>query len=502
MIKRIIENKLAVFFAFLVFIVIYLYYSVADPILLRYDDDWRYFGIFESHPIPLVGWWNVTRLLPEHLMPLIGYISSFLVYPLTGDYLVAASITLAIVKAIFLMILFLVIYRLFTTLCENKNLNAMLSILTMMIFFAIFKDNPADNEHMFYSSQYTLYFYYVFPNILNSIIILELLRQIYIRDSLLATPPGLTKGWLFVGIYFGIFSMLYAAGILFTFSAAVLVWRFYPAFREKGKFLTKLKKFNLDFFKNYLIAAIIFFGTIIAIPLELSSGRSKEPLDKTYFGSVFSMEFAGRIGESVYNVFLLVRSINNYVFGLMFLITTAAFIVCYKKKDFMTNKVIRLALLCLASAVINFVFIVLVAAKSGPYYISETRCAYGVFYFMILFISFLLVHILTELKQLVICVPLIVVLIFCVMINSSYPYKMSSTDKDKALVNTFIPLFIQADDEGATSIDLYVPFNSPEKWGVDCLSETLYNHKITKNKIIINNYLICPDDNVYYILSE
>jgi hypothetical protein len=186
--KKVEDHKGAILSAGLLFFLVYLHYAVVNPLILRNGDDWQYFGIFTSQPLPRIGWWNVTRLLPEHLMPITGYLSAFVIYPLVGDYLVASSIALAIVMALFVTVLFLAYYRLFIALCD-KRLGLIAAMIVMALCFAVFKDNPADNVHMFFTTQYNLYFYYILPNILNSIIILELMRQIALNDHLSLWPP-------------------------------------------------------------------------------------------------------------------------------------------------------------------------------------------------------------------------------------------------------------------------------------------------------------------------
>ena len=60
--------------------------------LLPFDgDDWRYIGAIRL-PFPIWGGWNPTRVLPELLMPLGGYISAFIVYPLTHNYIFSLSL--------------------------------------------------------------------------------------------------------------------------------------------------------------------------------------------------------------------------------------------------------------------------------------------------------------------------------------------------------------------------------------------------------------------------
>jgi hypothetical protein len=330
------EHKSAFFLAGVLFLLVYRYYAVVDPLLLRWPDDWQYFGIFASQPIPRIGWWNVTRLLPEHLMPTTGYLSAFLIYPLVGDYFDAASISLAIVVALFIVALFLVFYRLFAAPCKNNRLALFVAVMTIAMCFAVFKDNPTDNVHMFFTGIYSEYFYYVLPNILNSIIVLALMRQLVLEDHLSLWPlkeNGFSKGWLLVGIYFCIFSMLFSAAILLIFAVAVIVYRCFPLWRSEEKRSQRWKNMAVECVKHCNIALIIIGGTIAAMFLELTSMRSHNPYGDIYFDSVFSKAFAKRVGESAYLFFLHVRSINKYVFVIMVLVVVTAGVIYFRKRQ-------------------------------------------------------------------------------------------------------------------------------------------------------------------------
>ena len=499
---KINDHKLAIFLASLVLIFVYLYYVAVHPITLYNGDDWKYFGSFVSRPIPSIGAWNVTRLLPENLMPLIGYFSAFFINPLVGDYLVAASITLAIVIAIFLSLLYFAIYGLFCSLNENKSVNAVISIMLMLICFALFKGSEGNNAHMFYAGDYNLYFFYVFPNVLNSIIVLFLMKQLELKNGITAAS---SSGMLFAGIYFCIFSMLFSAGIIFAFSISVMISRFFIAFRGAGKFFGRLKRFASDYVGNYLVSLIIILGTFIAMVLEINSKRSKSAqFTDTYFGSIFSIEFLKRMGASASNFFLHIRLMNNYVLLILTLIVFAAFAICLKKKA-KPDPIINLAVQCFLSGVVLFLFYLVIGAKSGPSYIEQIRCVYGVFFFVVIFVGLSAIYVIKEMKHFIKCIPLVLILLVLVVANSSKPYNRVYELREEPL----IAIFIEADKMGHTTIDLYGPYDirvdvseyheGKYTWALDDITIALYNHRITKNRIRIGDYIVSSEDYVYYV---
>ena len=497
MMTKLQNHKWAILFASLILFLVYRYYAVVDPVLLRNGDDFRYFGSFMSDPIPRIGWWNVTRILSEYLMPLTGYLSAFIVYPMVGDYLLSASISLAIVIAVFLVGLFIAIYRLFSAICKDNHISALVAIMVIVLCFVFFKSRPTENEHMFFAYHYNLYFYYVFPNILNSIIVLELMRVLVLNRNLKIGIPGIGKGWLFVGIYFSIFSMLFSAGILLSFAFAVLSYHFFLCFKSSGKLSLKLKKFGSESIKNYTLPVIIIISTIIAMMLELTSMRSKQAFDSTYFGSMFSSEFVNRIGESAKYSFLHFRLVNKYVFLILLLIVIAAAFIYFMKPKSRSDQTIGLAVKCMIAGAFSFCFIILVAAKGGPDYLAETRCVYGLFFFIILFIGLLSVFVLTQIKQSLLFLPFVIVFFGMIMFNSSRSY--ATVADESALVYSFIPTLIEADSNGDIEIDFYIPAISPEPWEIECLIDTLYHHKLISNRINIEEYIPITERKVYYL---
>ncbi|MCL2050560.1 MAG: hypothetical protein FWG91_02335 [Lachnospiraceae bacterium] len=506
MASRLTKHKLFFLSAGLIFFLICQYYILVDPILLRNGDDWRYFGSFLSEPVPRIGWWNVTRLFQEHLMPIVGYQSAFFIYPLVGDYLTTASIALAIVIAFFITGLFFAIYLLFSSLCKNKNTSALISVMIMALFFAFFKGRALDNVHMFFASQYNLYFYYIFPNIINSAVALFLMKQLILKKNLAFSSKS---GWLLAGIYFSIFSMLFSAGILLAFASAVLIFRFFVNFGAEGNLslMARSRNFFTECVKQYNIAIAIIFGVLIAMVLETTSLRSKEILPDSYFGSIVDIEFLNRIGVAANNFFSLARSINKYIFAIIALIYLIVGIhYLLKKEAGKPDILLSLPIKCLISAAMLPFFYIVLSAKAGTHYAGEIRCVYGAFFFIILSVGFLSLYILRELPISRLFAPLILSIILLVALNTRWPFQVLSPYDEYALVHKLIPALVEADNEKHTKIILYVPEYSPEEWELHCLSDTLFIHRVTFNKIDIvsieysTERCLSRDDNcVYYV---
>lgn len=491
--------------AIIIFGWIFLYYAVVNPVIPYVFDDWRYFGFFESDPIPRLGRWNITRILPEYLLPLTGCLTAFIIYPLVGDYLVSASIALAILMALALTAFYIAAYRLFHALCDNSALCTFVSSMMMLLCFAIFKYSPggAGNVHMFFADTYNLYFFYVFPNILNSIVVFMLVREIILCKSLsIDSENSLKSGLVLIGIYFCIFSMLFSAGILLSFAVSVIIIRFFSAFRQKKKLSQKIKILIIDLIKNYNVVLIIIAGMGTAMILELQSGRSNADWDTIYTGSLFSLEFAERIVISAKGLIGQIRFINKYILLIMLFIIFLTLICCFKRKD-QQNTIFKLSMICLIPLLFLSVFYSLIAAKAGTDRTELNYCIYGVFFFGVLLVSLLSLYLLQEIPYSRIFFPFISVIMVMIIFNSTrWPYASFHAAEKSKNMNQVFSCIKEASELGCQSIELYVPDDFPLPfWATSRLSHTLYFHNITSTKITIQDVKYSTDNSFYYVVQ-
>lgn len=494
-------EKSVILISIIIFGCVFLYYTIVNPVIPYDYDDWRYFGFFESDPIPRLGRWNITRILPEYLVPLSGYLAAFIIFPIVGDYLASASIALALLLALFLSTLFVVSYRLFRVLCESGATCTFVSTMMMILCFAIFKHSPAGNVHMFFADTYNLYFCYVLPNILNSIFVLILIRELVLHESLsIGSKLSLNTGILFIGIYFCIFSMLFSAGILLSFAVSVVIIRFFSAFIHKQKISQRLKAFFIDLVRNYNIVLIIIAGMGAAMVLELQSGRSNADWDSIYTGSLFSSAFVNRIILSAGGLIGQIKSINKYVFLIIAFITLAA-IICYMRQKNRQNRIIGLALKCFIPLLFLAFFYAIVSAKAGIDRTGLIYCTYGMFFFLVLFISLTSLYLIEEVPFSRIFFPFISVIMIMIVLNStSWPYFSFQTEEKAKITNQVISLIDEASESGHEAIVLYVPDNYPlPLWATSRLSHTLYFHNITPTKMTILDVKYSGNNSMYYV---
>lgn len=87
-----------------IFVLLVIFFSRIYPIVLYDKDDWIHIGQMRI-PLPMWNGWNPSKVLPEVLMPMCGYIAAYFVYPLIGDYFYSITLTSAVILEILLFIL-------------------------------------------------------------------------------------------------------------------------------------------------------------------------------------------------------------------------------------------------------------------------------------------------------------------------------------------------------------------------------------------------------------
>lgn len=88
------------FFPVLLFGVMMIYFYQVHPFILFDGDDWRDMGGARNVALPKWHDWNPSKVMPESLMPLVGYLGAYVFSPLLGDYLHGISLAVACVAAL------------------------------------------------------------------------------------------------------------------------------------------------------------------------------------------------------------------------------------------------------------------------------------------------------------------------------------------------------------------------------------------------------------------
>ena len=130
--KKIKNTTLVLSFYGLIFIYFIIFFTKIHPIMVSDTDDWNYF-FNHRKAIPLWKNWNLVRVLPEVLMPLISEISTYVIYPFQGDFFQSLTLGYAFALAASITILVIVVYKYF----YNKYNTELHTMIYAAVFFIL-----------------------------------------------------------------------------------------------------------------------------------------------------------------------------------------------------------------------------------------------------------------------------------------------------------------------------------------------------------------------------
>ena len=160
---------IAVFAFFLIF-----FYRI-HPIVLYDGDDWTYIS-YSRAALPSTKFFNPCRIFPEVFMSLCGSIAAFAVYPVTGQYMHAQTLVMAIAYSVFIS---LYVRELVMFLQKKFRLNytglLSIAVIFLIFHFMAFRTENSGNTYLFWSKDATCFFYYNIPILMNLILSMRII---------------------------------------------------------------------------------------------------------------------------------------------------------------------------------------------------------------------------------------------------------------------------------------------------------------------------------------
>ena len=474
-------------------VLIYVFFTVAHPIFPYDADDWAFLGIFRS-PLPDMDRWNPSRILPEVSIPLAGHFAAYFVYPLHGDYLSSISIAIAIILCIFTVILFLSFYRLFLVLSGERSSSILSAFFVLGLYFVLFKTQPTGNQFFLGAHNKNTYFYYVIPNVLNSILVCTLMRYsvLGVRISMNGLGKGTFIG-LAIALYFAIFSMLFSI-------LALAVYCFYEIILN----IIRREKFDKILPLVIIVAVILTYAG-----LEASGERALSGTGGTTNYSVFSLEFLEQALEGFLVFAEFLEEINFLVLFIALggILAAFALLIINRKKD-MKSPMVRIGLICLLCFVSLLPALLAISGRTAAWYMSLVQPTYCFFFYFMLFAGLCMLYITTKIKSSALFLTFFLVIFFLEAANSNKPFTSLSnydqfyfghtlnTPKKIELVNGWIEEIKAADRAGVESVTLRVPESDTPIWPLhyewtgESICDTLRAHNIITRRFDV---ILMPD---------
>ena len=466
-----------VFFG-LCFVSLFIFFSYAHPLVPYDGDDWFFLAAIRD-AYPYWGGWNPVKVLPETLMPLCGYISAYFFRPIVGDYVTAITVCASLFISITITIYFYSFYRLLD-IKFGLPLKGSLSIIVLLVLFhfMIFESNQFNNTYMFYSTNLTCYFHYGLPALVNSILVMYLLR---FENFLMV---DITKnGMILLSFYLAIFSNIYHSVILAVCIFVRLASAFFSNSDEHS--INSIKEFAKMNYRWFFVIAI----WIVSLIFEANGGRADQ-----IGHSILSLP----IKQSLFYLECLLRQTSAGFCIVLFLTSWLSRIIYLKRKnkdyvDYMFRDLVKHSLLCF---VLVLVYVILVSAKAFPNHIANADVAISFLFYLFMLLCFSFAYIIQRYPKILCLFPCICFIITVHAFNSDRhfknsnirnisPYKCVLVDKD------LIKQIVTADKEGKTKMTLVVPKgDNKDNWPHPVymgpnISRTLYTHGIISHDIKI-----------------
>lgn len=481
--KKLFDEKKEILGFILIFGVTFLFFFYIHPITLSDTDDWLY-AAYARNAIPEWKGFNPTRVFAETWMTFISQVGAYIVYPLFGSRNIFES--LSFVYSFFLAMIFSIesklLYDYLNLRNNSKKMNYFLVLYFILCHFWIFRNSICGNKHLLFTNDACTFFYYVIPNLLN---------VIFILDFYLCNGDKKQKNyyciWIVVG-YFCIFSNIWASIILATYVGVRLLAD-----------IVKRRKI-MEVIMSEKKSIIILMGWGVQQIFEIKGGRSAqisgeksnyyEELKKTL---VFLKDLFSQFNSAFLITFCIV------------LIIGIAIMIYDRKIN--TNVVIGLS-----CSVLILIYAILSCSKAFNYYITRPDVIYGAIWWLLFIELIILQEMFVRFEKIQCLFPLFLIIVFF-NINTTEKTFLDTTmhNNDVNYVNdinnSIINQLKMAEYEGKNEIVLYVPdFGRDDNWPYAIYAADRFPIFAKKYKLIHKNIyiteMIMGDEWIQYIREK
>lgn len=473
-----------------IFLFIFIFFTQVHPVYPYDADDWTYLYRWRD-AYPTTSQYNPTRVLPEVLTPICGELAMVLIYPFVGNVTLSLCILTSIVLASAIAIYILLFYKMLQqTLCLQRADSFVLSLLFFAFHFFWFAKYNSENQHLFYSFDLCCHYNYTIPNIIASSFVLLFIINKY--EYYNVNKQYIQRGFFLLCLYLIVFSHLFESIILIAYLGVLLLFQLLAAPKTKSSFYELSRKYRLH------ISIIISW--LIALCFEAGGRRAQAVQD------IAQQSFVDALIESTKNFVNLFVNYTN-TFANILLLTVFAIFAFYKYKKHSAKSFCNLAAMLLTCAIVCCIYVILMAAKSYPYYILRLMTVYSVPFFILLSGFICMGAIVRQNRKFVIVIPFIILLICSKMEHRGDTFLDVQTMNIKQEIqgiykvspeeiisqnDKLIGAIIDADKQGLKETTIVVnKYNHVDNWPLAFyygkrLSEFLYKYGIIENRIKVN----------------
>ena len=445
------------------FLLIFLFFSQAHP-LYPYDaDDWTY--LYHTRGFyPSTEEYNPTRLLPEILMPLAGEFAMSIVYPFVGDITISVGITASLLLALLITAYLLLFYRMLRRVTQVSGAaGILLSFLFLAFHFLVFRIEESGNQHLFYSFDLCCQFNYTIPNLLAGCLVFLFITDRF-EDVDLHSHLA-QKGLLFLALLLVIFSHLFGSIILIAYLGIYLLFQAIDGFRSGAKLRPWLRRYAI-----HISAILLWF---IALLFE-ANGRRADTVTE-----IAATPFLQSLKESArYFIQMGIHGTNHLFIGLTLLAFVSYILLSWRRREFRLG--LRMLSLLLCCAAICSIYLVLMSAKSYPYYILRAMTLFAAPFFVMVAAFLGTSMLISRYPRWSALLPFLLLLVYCDIERKGNTFLDVQTLEINQQVQgvyrvhpvdilrqnrQYISTLVNADQAGLTEVNLEVQkFDHPDNW--------------------------------------
>ena len=495
---NILENKkriLNVLTIIIIFLALYIFFTQIHAMVLYDGDDWSYLS-YSRYPWPLWKNWNPTRILPEVLMPIAGFISAYIVTPFTGDYVNSVTYTSAFLVSALITIFFALV-GIYTVkvLDLPKEKICIFMLLLLLCSFGMFKVNGKDNLYLFHSVNLCCYYYYVISGLLNiTLVLYMMIHEDFSKSFALFSP--IKQGLIILLVYLAICSNVLHSQVIAIYAGFEILRSLMrkELFSKNGFFYTIVSSIK----RQKLFYGIVVFW-ITALWFECNGGRAgKWNTEVKFFDLPFKKSLKGVMTGFKYNRFF------QYFVILVIVVAVIALLLSKDRKSlcplFLKN--IAKNIFCLFFVV---VYLILLGAKLNGGYVGRRDVQITFVFFVLIILSLLMGFIIKRFRTSSAVVPILIFFALILSLHGRWEFKESNmrnlNPETCKIVDRHLIKQIQiADMAGKKEFLLTVPkgddrdnWPHPKYMGANIV-RTLYRHGLISRKDI--KITIAPNPNM------
>ena len=428
------------------------------------------------------GVFNPSKVFPEILEPLGGYIAAFMVYPLTGDYVASIAHTQSIIISAFIFVFFWISYKYFKERFSLSSSFALcIEVLFFLSFFLIFKQKNVNSYYGFWATDLNCYFNYIIPGVFNASVMLLIAKSdnFWTNDCSCTKKLQLGFGWGFciICIYLALFSNIQSSIILSGYCSIKLVEVFVRSLKENNKWYNN---------KEIWVYVVIDLLWLISLLFE-SSGRRAMGLTKNAT-SFFIMP----VSETFAQYRVLLSYVGKYYSTLFLVLGMISAFILLMDKNIRKKFLAPLTRFVLLFAIV-ILYLSLIHAKSGGSYGRRPDAMWPAVFLVVMISSIFFAIVFSKLASVEFCLIPMIFISFFVAFNLNGKFIQFGQDYDtaKKINDYIIEQILVADKTGLPKAEVKVPQgNAHTNWPypfnmANWLQNALYSHNVISNRVRI-----------------